>query len=116
MGRRGGGSTPEQQAAEKRKTEELAKLKGIEEQKTRAAGRRTRGRASLISGSEGGIGGASDFAALNLGTKTRLGVEEKERKEQRLLDEEKLYSSPEAKAERRRKRRMAGNPNWEQDV
>ena len=89
MGRKGGGQTPGQARTERRKEEEFQKLQSIEAQKTRAAGRRTRGRASLISGSEAGIGG-NDFAALNLGTKARLGAEAKEKERLRLLEEEKL--------------------------
>lgn len=106
MGRRGGGQTPEQARTEKRKEEEFQKLKGIEEQKTRAAGRRTRGRASLISGSEGGIGGASDFAALNLGTKTRLGVEAE-------AEKKRLAESARLEREKTRKLRPGGRFGYE---
>ena len=97
MGRRGGGQTPEQARTEKRKEEEFQKLQSIEAQKTRAAGRRTRGRASLISGSEAGIGNG-DFAALNLGTKTRLGAEaERKRIEAERLKKSKI--KPQRQAE-----------------
>jgi len=41
--------------AAQRQTDELAKLKSEEDQRTAAAGRKRRGRASLISGDETGI-------------------------------------------------------------
>lgn len=59
---------------EQRQQAELIKLQGIESQKRNAAGRRTRGRASLISGSERGIGGDKDFLAKNAVTREKLGV------------------------------------------
>ena len=65
---------------EQRQEEEYQKLTRIEEQKTRAAGRRTRGRASLISGSVGGIGSNDDFSLLNVATKEKLGTELAKRK------------------------------------
>ena len=70
------GQTPAQQKLEQRQLAELERLESIETGKKLAAGRRTRGRASLISGSERGIGGDPAFAAKNLATKERLGVEE----------------------------------------
>jgi len=85
MGRKGGGQTPAQARTERRQEEEYQKLKGIEEQKTRAAGRRTRGRASLISGSEAGIGDAG-FAGLNIATKEKLGLEAEEKRKKAILD------------------------------
>jgi len=79
MASSGGGQTAFQARTERRQEEEYQKLKTIEEQKTRAAGRRTRGRASLISGSEAGVGD-SDFLSLNIATKERLSLEAEERK------------------------------------
>lgn len=69
-----GGQTPAQQKLEQRQLAEVERLEGIETGKKLAAGRRTRGRASLISGSERGVGDAG-FAAKNIATKERLGVE-----------------------------------------
>jgi len=59
------GPTDIQRRTERRQLEEITKLEGIEAKKTAAAGRRTRGRASLISGSERGIVEGSNFAELN---------------------------------------------------
>jgi len=52
--------TEAQRQAAARQEEELAKLKGIEAKKVAAAQRRTRGRASLISGAETGVQGTQD--------------------------------------------------------
>ena len=70
-----GGQTPAQQKLEQRQLAEVERLESIETGKKIAAGRRTRGRASLISGSERGVGGDPAFTAKNVATKERLGVE-----------------------------------------
>lgn len=70
-----GGQTPAQRTLEQRQLSELEKLEGQEAQRKLATARRTRGRASLISGSERGIVEGSQFEAKNIATKERLGVE-----------------------------------------
>lgn len=59
------GPTDIQRRTERRQQAELTKLQGIETKKTAAAARRTRGRASLISGSERGIVEGDNFQELN---------------------------------------------------
>ena len=84
---------------EQRQQAELSKLSAQEAQRTRAAGRRTRGRASLISGSERGMGDTG-FEQKNIATQEKLGVEATEqagirstaetKRRQSLLDAESL--------------------------
>ncbi len=57
---------------EQRQAQELDKLAGQEAQAKLAANRRTRGRASLISGSEEGIGGDPLFQQKNQATAARI--------------------------------------------
>ena len=59
---------------EQRQLKELEKLDAQTAQRKLASARRTRGRASLISGSEAGIDGDPDFGQKNLATKERIGV------------------------------------------
>ena len=61
---------------EQRQLKEVEKLESQTAQRKLASARRTRGRASLISGSEEGIGGDPLFGQKNLATKERLGREE----------------------------------------
>ena len=71
------GPTDIQKRTEARQLSELEKLKGIEAKKTAAASRRTRGRASLVSGSERGVTSEEEqrqFAATNKETSAILGV------------------------------------------
>lgn len=71
------GPTDIQRRTETRQLAELSKLQAIEAQKTAAAGRRTRGRASLISGSERGMTSPAEsaaFTAANVETSNILGV------------------------------------------
>jgi len=72
------GSKPKRSQAsitlEQRQLREIEKLERQTEQRKIAAQRRTRGRASLISGSEQGIGGDPEFGAKNLATKEKIGV------------------------------------------
>ncbi len=88
MKKPGGGQTPAQQSLEQRQLRELEKLEGQEAQRKLATARRVRGRASLISGSERGFveGNGAAFAAKNLATKERLGVEAAEAERIRLAD------------------------------
>ena len=62
---------------EQRQLKEVEKLESQTAQRKLASARRTRGRASLISGSEEGIGGDPLFGQKNLATKERIGVERK---------------------------------------
>ena len=59
---------------EQRQLKEVEKLESQTAQRKLASARRTRGRASLISGSEEGIGGDPLFGQKNLATKERIGV------------------------------------------
>ncbi|MCK5236095.1 MAG: hypothetical protein KAR06_03835 [Deltaproteobacteria bacterium] len=77
--KKGSRQTEAQKTLEQRQVAELKKLESIEAGKKIAAGRRTRGRASLIAGSERGIGGDPLFGQKNLATKERLGVEATEK-------------------------------------
>ena len=59
---------------EQRQLQEVEKLESQTAQRKLASARRTRGRASLIAGSEQGIGGDPLFGQKNLATKERIGV------------------------------------------
>jgi len=72
---------------EQRQLRELEKLEGQESQRKLAAARRTRGRASLISGSERGIGGDPAFGQKNLATRERLAGEAAEAERIRIEQE-----------------------------
>ena len=60
---------------EQRQLKEVEKLESQTAQRKLASARRTRGRASLISGSEEGIGGDPLFGQKNLATKEKIGAE-----------------------------------------
>lgn len=62
-------------ALEQRQLQEVEKLESQTAQRKLASARRTRGRASLISGSERGIGGDPLFGQKNLATKEKIGIE-----------------------------------------
>jgi len=62
---------------EQRQAQELDKLAGQEAQAKLASNRRTRGRASLISGSEQGVGGDPLFQQKNAATAARIDKEGK---------------------------------------
>jgi len=77
---------------EQRQLQETEKLESQTAQRKLASARRTRGRASLISGSERGIGGDPDFGQKNLATKERLAGEAevaRAAEDRRLLEEER---------------------------
>ena len=104
------GPTDIQRRTERRQVAELNKLSAIEAQKTAAAGRRTRGRASLISGSERGITSPNEqaqFTAANVANRPIA-----EEKAQRLAAEsasliasqEYAASAPERDAAAKRKK------------
>jgi len=83
---------------ERRQLSEIEKLESIEARQKLAAQRRTRGRASLISGSERGIGGDPLFGAKNIATKEKLAGEAAEAERIRVEEEGGAFGRVKRKA------------------